>query len=91
MPNPADPSVLVGLSDSLSQSGLYDPSHLSILGRAGGVETPQQRLMRLKHEVKELSLEMGACDGAADPSESFPSDVLSEVYPSYNVFPLTSI
>jgi len=67
-----------GLSDSLARSGLYDPSHLSILGRAGGVETPQQRLMRLKHEVKELSLEMGSCDGA-DPSESFPSDVLSEV------------
>jgi len=68
-----------GLSDSLSRSGLYDPSHLSILGRVGGVETPQQRLMRLKHEVKELSLEMGASDGASDPSESFPSDVLSEV------------
>merc|ERR1712166_950071 len=64
-----------GLSDSLSRSGLYDPSHLSILGRVGGVETPQQRLMRLKHEVKELSLE----NGASDPSESFPSDVLSEV------------
>ena len=67
-----------GLSDSLSRSGLFDPEHLSILGRGGGIETPQQRLMRLKHEVKELSFELGAsteCGGDDD----FPSGVMAEV------------
>eukprot|EP00658_Telonema_sp_P-2_P036790 TRINITY_DN2653_c0_g1_i2.p1 TRINITY_DN2653_c0_g1~~TRINITY_DN2653_c0_g1_i2.p1 ORF type:complete len:367 (+),score=126.97 TRINITY_DN2653_c0_g1_i2:152-1252(+) len=67
-----------GLSDSLVKNGLYDPVHMSILGQAGGIESPQQRLLRLQHEVKELGIELGAAGDGAN-AEAFPSDVMSEI------------